>query len=92
MPRYMKMRDGCDWLWTDVMSSEDMIESFARSVQREDAPGLTIEQIVAEIKVYRFHPDLPLAGQVSRLEWHPPGGHFWVASREIEAHRRKVNT
>jgi hypothetical protein len=82
MPRYLKLRDGHDWLWSDVLDPEDMVESFARSIQREDAPGYTVERIVSEIKVYRFHETDRRAGQVSRLEW--SGGHYWVASREIE--------
>lgn len=83
MPRFRKLRNGCDWLWTDVMQAEEMIESFARSIQREDAPGSTVEQIVGKIKVYRFNADHRLAGQVSRLEWGTPTGLYWVASREV---------
>lgn len=81
MPRYFKLRDGHEWWWTDVMHPEEMIESFAHSIQREDAPGLSIERIMGEIKVYRFHESDPRGGQVSRLEWR--GSHFWVAEREV---------
>jgi hypothetical protein len=83
MPRFFKLRDGHDWLWTDVLDSEDMIESFAQSIQR-DAPGLTVEQIVPQIKVYRFHESHPLGGKVSRLECELLGGPKWVATRETE--------
>lgn len=90
MPRYVKMRDGHDWLWTDVLRAEEMIESFASTIQREDAPGLTVERIVPQIKVYRFHELDPhgRGGQVSRLEA-KIGGHYWVASREIEEWERE---
>jgi hypothetical protein len=81
VPRFFKLRDGCDWLWDDVLQAEDEIEGFAHSIQRQDAPGWTVEKIVADMRVFRYHPDDRLAGQVSRLE-HQATGHYWVASRE----------
>lgn len=90
MPRFRKLRDGCDWLWTDVMNAEEMIESFAGTIHNDQAkpfvaggpfPAVPVETLVAEMKVYRYHEDHRLGGQVSRLE-HTAGRHFWVAARE----------
>lgn len=82
MPRFGKLRDGCDWMWTDVYRAEEMIESFARSIQREDMPRVPLDVIIERIKVNRFHESDPLAGEVSRLEYHE-GRHYWVATREL---------
>lgn len=86
MSRFFKLRDGCDWMWTDVMQPEEMIESFASSIQQEDAPGLTVEAIVAGMRVYRYHWTHRLGGEVSRLEYRA-GGHIWVAERELTSTR-----
>lgn len=86
MPRFFKLRDGCDWMWTDVLRPEEMIESFALSIQHEDAPGWTVEQVIPEIKVFRYPDSHRLGGQVSRLE-HRATGHIWVAVRESTSTR-----
>lgn len=91
MPRFLKLRSGHDWLWTDVERAEDMIESFARTIVR-DEEGCSLsgkeptERNLARVrdamKVYRFHESHRLAGEVSRLEYQG-GRNFWVASRDL---------
>lgn len=74
MPRFFKIRDGHDWMWFDVLSSEDAIESFARTIERDEG---SCDR--AAIKVYRYPESYSVQG-VSRLEYQ--GRHYWVASRE----------
>lgn len=76
MPRYFKLRDGHDWMWFDVLDSEDAVESFARSI--ESADGITVDR--SDIVVYRYPASYRVQG-VSRLEY-TVGRHYWVASRE----------
>jgi hypothetical protein len=81
MPRFYLYRSGTEWGFFQTIN-EDVVEQFARSIRREDAPGLEQSEIVEEIIVMRFAPSHVLDGQISRMEWGEVTGRYWVAQRE----------
>lgn len=77
MPRFYTYRDGVEWGWFQVLT-EDPGEWFARAIQQNDAPGLSVEEIaVGTIGSARDHKT-KLGGRFENRAT----GHLWIAVQE----------